>query len=124
VRSILDEQDTTVVVNDHTASRTTATLTLDAMSRATVAPCDVFASAGEAAALAPDASVGVLVTGGHRPFIQVQRALAQFEVEVIKVAIVIDPDETVGIRRVGNLTLLSVRELADLRRVLFSGALA
>ena len=49
---------------------------------------------------------------------------AQFEVEVIKVALVIDPDTEVGVRRLGDITLLSVRELADLQRVLFSGVLA
>ena len=64
------------------------------------------------------------MTGSHRPFIQVQRALSQFEVEVIKVALVIDPDAQVGVRHAGGLTILTVRELADLRRVLFSGALA
>ena len=124
MRSILDEQDTTVVVNDQSASRTTAPLTLDSFARASVGPVDVFASSGEASALAPDASVGLLVTGSHRPFIQIQRALAQFEVEVIKVALVIDPDTEVGVRRLGDITLLSVRELADLQRVLFSGVLA
>ena len=71
-----------------------------------------------------DASVAILVTGSQRPFIQVQRALAQFEVEVIRVALVIDPDAQVGVRHAGGLTILTVRELGDLRRVLFSGALA
>jgi hypothetical protein len=124
VRSILDEQDTTVVCNDQAVSRTTAQLTLDAFSRAQIAPMDVFTAAGDAAALAPDASLAVLVTGAHRPFIQIQRALGQFEVEVVKVAIVVDPDEGVGVRRIGDVTMLSVRELADLRRVLFAGVLA
>jgi len=124
VRSILDEQDTTVVCNGQQASRTTAPLTLDALARAEVGPVDVFGSAGQAAALAPDASVAVLVTGGRRPFIQLQRTLGQFEPEVIKVAIVVDDDQQVGVHRVGDLVLLHVRELPDLRRVLFSGALA
>ena len=43
---------------------------------------------------------------------------------VSKVALVIDPDTEVGVRRLGDITLLSVRELADLQRVLFSGVLA
>lgn len=124
VRSIMDEQDTTVIVGDQSASRTTASLTLDAMARANVAPIDVFAATGAAAALAPDASVGVLVTGPQRPFIQIRRALSQFDVEVVKVAIIVDPDAGVSLRRLGDVTVLTVRELADLRRVLFSGALA
>ena len=124
LRSILDEQDTTVVCNGQSVSRTTAPLTLDSLARAQVGPVDVFSSAGEASALAPDASVAVLVTGGLRPFIQLQRTLGQFEPEVIKVALVVDADHQVGVHRVGDLVLLHVRELTDLRRVLFSGALA
>ncbi|MBM6403531.1 DUF58 domain-containing protein [Phycicoccus sp. CSK15P-2] len=123
VRSILDEQDTTVVCNGETASRTTAPLTLDALARAVVAPLDLYASVGEAAALAPDASVAVLVTGVERPFIQVQRVLDQFEPEVVRVALVVDPEVQVGVRRLGSIVILHVRELADLRRVLFAGAL-
>ena len=123
VRSILDEQDTTVVCHGQSVSRTTAPLTLDALARAEVGPDDVFACAGAAAALAPDASVAVLVTGSERPFIQVQRTLGQFEPEVIKVVILVDDHQQVGVRRVGDLVLLHVRELTDLRRVLFAGAL-
>ncbi len=124
VRSILDEQDTTVVCHGESASRTTAPLTLDALSRAEVGPLDLYASVGQAAALAPDASIAVLVTGVERAFIQVQRTLDQFEPEVVKVALVVDPEVPVGVRRLGSIVILHVRELTDVRRVLFSGALA
>lgn len=124
LRSILDEQDTTVVCHGETASRTTAPLTLDALARAEVGPLDLYGSVGQAAALAPDASIAVLVTGVERPFIQVQRTLDQFEPEVVKVALVVDPDVPVGVRRLGSIVILHVRELTDVRRVLFSGALA
>ena len=124
LRSILDEQDTTVVCRGETASRTTAPLTLDALARADVGPLDLYASVGQAAALAPDASVAVLVTGVDRPFIQVQRTLDQFEPEVVRVALVVDADVPVGVRRLGSIVILHVRELTDVRRVLFSGALA
>ncbi len=124
LRSILDEQDTTVVCHGETASRTTAPLTLDSLSRAEVGDLDLYASVGEAAALAPDASIAILVTGVERPFIQVQRTLDQFEPEVVKVALVVDPEVPVGVRRLGSIVILHVRELTDLRRVLFSGALA
>ncbi|PKW27934.1 DUF58 domain-containing protein [Phycicoccus duodecadis] len=124
LRSILDEQDTTVVCHGQTASRTTGPLTLDALARAAVGRLDLYASVGEAAALAPDASIAVLVTGVERPFIQVQRTLDQFEPEVVRVALVVDPDVPVGVRRLGSIVILHVRELSDLRRVLFSGALA
>lgn len=124
LRSILDEQDTTVVCHGQSASRTTGPLTLDALARADVRRGDLHAAVGRAASLAPDASVAVLVTGVDRPFIQVQRTLDQFEPEVVRVALVVDPDVPVGVRRLGSIVILHVRELADLRRVLFSGALA
>lgn len=121
MRSIMDEQDTTIVCHDQTASRTTAPLTLDAFARATVAPVDVFSSAGTAASLAPDASVAVLVTGAGRPFIQIQRALGQFETEVGKVAIIVDPHAEIGVRRAAGVSLLTINALTDLRRVIMRG---
>ncbi|WP_249138565.1 DUF58 domain-containing protein [Phycicoccus avicenniae] len=124
VRSILDEQDTTVVCHGESASRTTVPLTLDALARAEVGAHDLHTAVGTAAGLAPDASVAVLVTGVDRPFIQVQRTLDQFEPEVVKVALVVDAEVPVGVRRLGPIVVLHVRELLDLRRVLFAGALA
>lgn len=124
VRSIMDDQDTTIVCNDEAASRTTAPLTLDALARAEVAPVDVFAAAGRAAGLAPDASVAVLVTGTGRSLIQIQRALGQFEPEVGRVAVVVDPHAEVGVRHAAGLYILTVGALSDLRRVLLAGVSA
>jgi hypothetical protein len=124
VRSILDEQDATILCHDEAASRTTIPLTLDAMSRATIGTDDIFARCGEAVGLAPDTSVAVLVTGPRRSFIEIQRALGRFEVEVNKVAVVIDPAEKVGVKRAAGLTILVVGELADLRRVVLGGVVA
>ena len=93
VRSILDEQDTTVVCNGQPASRTTAPLTLDALARAEVGPVDVFASAGAGARpWRPTRASRCSSPAARRPFIQLQRTLGQFEPEVIKVAIVVDDD--------------------------------
>ncbi len=124
VRSILDEQDATILCHDEAASRTTIPLTLDAMSRATIGTDDIFSRCGEAGALAPDTSVAVLVTGPRRPFIEIQRALGRFELEVNKVAVVVDPAEKPGVKRAAGLTILVVGELADLRRVVMGGVVA
>ncbi len=124
VRSILDEQEATILCNDEAASRMTISLSLDALSRASIGPVDIFAACGEARRLAPDTSVAVLISGPKRPFIEIQRALAQFEPEVNKVAVVVDPSERVGVRRAGGLTILVVGELADLRRVVQGGVVA
>jgi len=121
VRAIIDEQETTVSCRDQRASRTTAPLTLDVLSRVETGPHDIFSLCGEALALAPDTSIAFLVTGSRRPFIEVQRALGQFEMEVHKVVLTVDPRERVGVKHVAGLTLLTIRELEDLRAVLVGG---
>ncbi|TWD16551.1 uncharacterized protein DUF58 [Marihabitans asiaticum] len=124
VRSIMDDQDGTVVCNDQQASRTTAPLLLDTLSRAMVGPVDLFASVAEAAALAPDASVAAVVTGSGRPFVESQRALGQFGPEVARLVIVVDRGTKPSVQQVAGLTVLTIGELVDLRRVLVSGVAA
>ena len=121
VRAIMDEQDTTVVCRREKASRTTGSLTLDALARVELGPDDLFGLTGEAFSLAPDTSIAFLITGSRRPFIEVQRALAQFETEVHKVVLTVDARERVGVKHVAGLTLLNISELDDLRAVLVSG---
>ncbi|MEP6631860.1 MAG: DUF58 domain-containing protein, partial [Lapillicoccus sp.] len=60
-------------------------------------------------------------TGPERPFVELQRAGAQFGPEVRTVVVVVDPETTAGIRRGGGLTVLTVTALADVRRVLAAG---
>jgi hypothetical protein len=121
VRAIMDEQDTTVLCRDQRASRTTGPLTLDALARVQIGPYDAFSLCGEALALAPDTSIAFLVTGSRRPFIEAQRALGQFEMEVHKVVLTVDASEQVGVKHVAGITLLNLRRLEDLRAVLVGG---
>ena len=123
LRAIRDEQDTTVVCRDQAVSRTTASLTLDALARVELGPSDVFGRCTEALALAPDTSIVVLITGPGRPFIEAQRALGQFELEVNKIVLTIDAMEQTGVQHLGGLTRLNIRRIQDLRAVLASGAL-
>ncbi|MEP6855140.1 MAG: DUF58 domain-containing protein [Pedococcus sp.] len=123
LRAIRDDQDTTVVCRDQAASRTTASLTLDALARVELGASDVFGRCGEALSLAPDTSIVVLITGPQRPFIEAQRALAQFELEVNKVVLTIDAMEQTGVQHLGGITRLNIRRIQDLRAVLASGAL-
>ena len=124
VRAIMDEQDTTLACRDERASRTTASLTLDTLARVEVGAHDLFGLAADAAALAPDTSVAFLVTGANRPFIEVQRALGQFEHEVHKVVLTVDPQQQVGVKTVAGLTMMGIRDLTDLRPVLLGGIAA
>ena len=50
-----------------------------------------------------------------------QRALGQFEMEVHKVVLTRRPGQQVGVKHVAGLTLLTIRELEDLRAVLVGG---
>ena len=93
-------------------------LTLDALARVELGPSDLYALAGEDCRLAPDTSMAVLVTGPGTPFIEVQRALGQFEPEVYRWPSPIDRDQRVGVKNVGGLTLMNIHDLADLRAVL------
>jgi uncharacterized protein (DUF58 family) len=124
VRSIMDDQDGTVVCNDQVASRTTAPLLLDTLARATVAPADLFGRVSEAAMVAPDASVAAVITGPGRAFIESQRALSQFETEVGKLVIVVDPGAQPSVQQIAGLAVLTIGRLVDLRRVLMSGVAA
>ena len=121
VRAILDEQDTTVACRDQRASRATVSLTLDALARVETGAHDLLSLCGDALAVAPDTSIAFLVTGSHRSFIDQQRALGQFETEVHKVVLTVDGARPVGVQKVAGLTLLTIRDLEDLRAVLVGG---
>jgi hypothetical protein len=94
---------------------------LDAMSRVVPGPVDLLRSALATTDLAPDASTCFIVTGPHRPFIDLQRAAGHFPPEVSKVIVVVDPEARHGIRHAGGLTLLTLSRLEELRTLLVSG---
>ena len=124
LRVMRDEQDTTIVCGSHDISRSTPQLTLDTLARVEPAPVDLTTLALRAVDLAGDTSILFVVTGPHRPFVELQRAGAQFGPEVRNVAVVVDPEATPGIRRGGGLTILTLSELGDLRRVAAAGVAA
>ena len=86
----MDEQDFTVVCRDRPASRTTAPLALDALARAELGPATSTRLGRRGVTLAPDTSHGRPRHRRRTPFIQVQRALGQFEPEVFRVVLTVD----------------------------------
>ncbi|WP_162786998.1 DUF58 domain-containing protein [Janibacter anophelis] len=118
VRSIKDEQEATIVCNDGFASRTTVPLVLDTLTTATLGRVDLVRSARAICGHAPDSSVAVLCTGPGRAFLEIQQCLGEFETEVHKVAIVVDPRERTGLRRLRGLSVVTVSDLSDLSGVL------
>ncbi len=121
LRAALDEQDWTVVCGDQRMSKTGPQLGLDAMARVQPGPIDLLALALDATDLAPDTSTAFIVTGPHRPFIDLQRAAGQFPPEVNRVIVVVDPHAAHGIRHGGGLVILTLSQLEDLRMLLVSG---
>ncbi|TQM55150.1 DUF58 domain-containing protein [Humibacillus xanthopallidus] len=121
VRVMLDEQDATLVCRDQRVSKAGPQLGLDAMARVVPGPVDLLTTSLDAVDLAPDTSTVFLVTGPHRPLLDLQRAAGQFAPEVSKVVIVVDPRAEHGIRRGGGLTILTVGRLEQLRTLLVAG---
>ncbi|NUR15071.1 MAG: DUF58 domain-containing protein [Dermatophilaceae bacterium] len=121
VRVMLDEQDCTIVCGRQKVTRSVPQIGLDAMSRVEPGPVDLFSVSLDAADLAPDTSTCFIVTGPHRPFIELQRAAGQFPPEVTRVVVVVDPQAGHGIRRGGGLVILTLSSLDDLRTLLVSG---
>src|SRR6478752_1399876 len=121
VRVMLDEQDCTIVCGSQKVTKSVPQVGLDAMSRVEPGPVDLFTTSLDAAELAPDTSTCFLVTGPHRPFVELQRAAGQFPPEVTRVIVVIDPMADHGIRHGGGLVILTLSALEDLRTLLVSG---
>lgn len=118
LRSILDEQDTTVFAGGQRAHELNGQLTLDTLSRADLVPTDLSALAVDAEALAPETSIAFVVTGPNRPFADLRRATGQFAQEVTTIAVVVDGRARAGIRRTAGLTILTIGRLEELRGLL------
>src|SRR6476469_4886780 len=121
VRVMLDEQDCTIVCGSQKVTKSVPQVGLDAMSRVEPGPVDLFTTSLDAAELAPDTSTCFLVTGPHRPFVELQRAAGQFPPEVTRFIVVIAPMADHGIRHGGGLVILTLSALEDLRTLLVSG---
>ena len=124
VRAVYDEQDASLVVGDQRVVKPSPQIALDALSRVRPGPTDLLAAALDASELAPDASTVFLVTGPHRSFQEIRRAMGQFASEVRKVVVLVDPRSDAGIHEAGGLRILTLADLRDLRLLLVTGVRA
>lgn len=118
VRAILDGYDASFLSGAHSMSRGSGKSTLDACSRAEVGSESLIAAAGRGARLAPDTSIAFLITGPRVDFLSLQRAAAQFPVDVTTVAVRVDGRERSALRAAGDLPLLTLGRLEDLPRLM------
>lgn len=114
-----DDVDATVIAAQSVAHGVTLPLALDAFSRAELnAGASIGAQASQAALLAPDTTVALLVTGAHTEFPELRHAAMHFAPEVNVVAIRVDPTRPAGITGLANLVVLSLPQLSGLRALL------
>ena len=118
VRAIHDEFDATFLSGPHAMTRGTGKAALDACSRAEPGDDSLVQVASRGNMLAPDTSVLFLITGPHTDFITLQRAAAQFPVDVGKIAVRVDHEAGSSLRRAGDLPVLTLANLAELPALL------
>ena len=118
VRAGLDESDLTVVAGGQVVDRRSTPLALDALARATQDPTSLEGLSRLAAKIAPDASVGLLITGPDVTFDELRRSARHFPVEATVAAIRIDPSQPASAKVLGSLVVISVPRLADIPALL------
>lgn len=122
VRTMLDEQDLTVLAGDHAATGTAGRQVLDTFSRAELGAQGVGALTQRAARMAPDTSTALIVCGPQRGFGDVQVAATHFAPEVRVVVLRVDPQSRTGMENVQGTAVLTLRALTELPALL-QGAL-
>lgn len=114
VRAIMDGYDVTFLCGAHAMTRGTGRTALDACSRAELSGERLTEVAGRGSRLAPDTSLVCLVTGPGASFTSLQRAAAQFPIEVSKTAINVDGSAKATFKSAGDLPLLTLGKLSEL----------
>lgn len=124
LRAIADEIDTTLLVADQLVHKGGARRSLDACSRATQGTTPVADLATRGVRVAPDATIALIVTGAVSSFAALARVAAQFQSEVRKFAVRVDPSaKTASVAGGPALTVLTLRALTDLPALLSGGIL-
>jgi uncharacterized protein (DUF58 family) len=120
-----EDVDATVIAAQSVAHAGTLPLALDCFSRAELGRgSSLGEQAAQAAALAPDTTVALLVTGASIEFPELRHAAMYFAPEVNVVAIRIDPTRPAGITGLPRLVVLSLPQLSGLRALLLGAGVS
>lgn len=124
VRCLLDGLDVTIVGGGHATTPSNTQRLLDTLSRAELGDhkLALLPAAQRAAVLATDTSLAVLITGSTIPFQDLRAAANRFGPDVTGIAVRVETDAPAGISRSGGMTVLAVRSLTDLPRLLVAVA--
>lgn len=124
VRCVRDELDVTVVAGGHSTTPSEPRRLLDTLSRSELGGPErgLGPTTARAAALATDTSLAVLVTGSRIPYAELRSAGAWFGPEVSPLVVRVEPAFPAGLSVSGGMTVLAVRDLTDLPRLLAASA--
>ncbi len=117
-----EERDVTLYTHDGSVNRRTATLVLDELCRleGTKTKRDLAALTLEAVEALPDATVAALISGSQTTPAQLLRASIHIPSEIRAFAVRSDESSPAGIKRIGNMNVLSIATLEDLPRAIRS----
>jgi len=120
VRAVQDQQDVCLVAAGHATTSSSRYRVLDTLSRGALADHgqDLTTLAGRAYRLATDTTVLMLITGSVIPFRALKAASVYFGPDVRVFALRAEPDAPPGVSRSGDLTVLGLRDLANLPMLL------
>ncbi|GIG57803.1 hypothetical protein Lfu02_21750 [Longispora fulva] len=118
VRALQDELDTTVLIAGHVAHEATEHRVLDTCARAELGSTRLAELVARGLRIAPETTTALVVTGAAPAFADVRRACAQVPPELRTLALRVDPAAPAGITVGTSLSVLTMRELADLRPLL------
>lgn len=120
LRCLRDELDVTVVAGGQATTPTSGRHLLDTLSRSSLGGEErgLAAATSRAGRLASDTSLGVLVTGSTITFAELRAAAVRFGPDVTPLALRVEPGAPAGVSSSGGMTVLAVRLLADLPRLL------
>ncbi|GGS54327.1 DUF58 domain-containing protein [Actinokineospora fastidiosa] len=119
-RAVADEVSLTVVTPTHVAHDASERQAMDTLSRAVPVAAALVELTARAAAVAPDATAVLLLTGYARNYRHLVEAVGQFPATVRRVALAVDSEGAMSYRATEDLGLGCVRALADLHP-LFEG---
>jgi hypothetical protein len=122
VRTIIDEQDVTVVATGARISTVSGQRLLDGFSGCDLATGngDLSWTAIELTKIAPDASVAVFCCGSTRPLADVRTDMSRYSIDVRQYVMRAQPGAKSNLTQVGELLVMTVGALDDLARLLFA----
>jgi len=125
LRAVEDEIDTTLLVADQRVHKGGgARRSLDACSRAAQTTTLLADLATQGVRAAPDVTIALFVTGSVPSFAALTRVAAQFQPEVRKVVVRVEPAaRTASITGSTAVTIMTLRSLTDLPALLSGGTL-